>query len=214
VRIIYAFLLIGSMQAINAGLVGPPLITRGATENSSGHLYAYDGSFGAVGDVSTWSFDAGSTTNSNVAGHQITPVILDPTTPGGWTITGIGATQTVSGPGVYTFSFSPVSGSDSVGPNMTFGWYDGSATAANQGTISFDRTSTALGFRDFVSLEFPVLGEAYGTRSDFTGANDGTSWTGGRVYSVQFDPPDVPEPSSWATTLGGALTIIAFRRRR
>src|SRR5208337_3851352 len=107
-----------------------------------------DGSFGAVGDVLTWSFDAGSTAGLPVAGHQITPVILDTTTPGGWTVTGIGATETISGPGVYTFSFSLVSGSNMVGPNMTFGWYDGSATAANPGTISFDRTSTAIGFRD------------------------------------------------------------------
>jgi hypothetical protein len=214
VRIIYAFLLIGSMQAINAGTVGPSLMTREATDTASGYLFAYDGSFGTVGDVSTWSFDAGSTTNSNVAGHQITPVILDRTIPGGWTITGIGATQTVSAPGVYTFSFSPVSGSNLVGPNMTFGWYDGSATAANQGTISFDRTTTAIGFRDFVSPEFPVLSKAYATGSDFTGTNDGTSWTGGRVYSIQFDPPDVPEASSWTTILGGTLTIIAFKRRR
>ncbi len=142
-------------------------------------------------------------------------MILDPTTPGGWTVIGIGATQTVSGSGVYTFSFSLVSGSNMVGPKMTFGWYDGSATATNQGTISFDRTTTAIGFRDFMSPQFPVLGKAYATSSDFTGANDGTSWTGGRIYSVQFDPlSDVPEPSSWAMILGGALTITAFRRRR
>jgi hypothetical protein len=215
VRIVYAFLLIGSMQAITAGIVGNPLIPRGATDTASGYLFAYDGTFGAAGNVLTWSFAAGSTSNSNVAGHQITPMILDPTTPGGWTVTGIGATQTVSGPGVYTFSFSLVSGSDMVGPTTTFGWYDGFARAANPGTISFDRTTTAVGFRDFMSPQFPVLGKAYATSSDFTGANDGTSWTGGRIYSVQFDPPsDAPEPSSWAMILGGALTMIAFRRGR
>jgi hypothetical protein len=219
VRIIYAFLLIGSMQAMIGGTVGDPLITRGATDLASGYLYAYDGSFGSAGEVLTWSFDAGSTSNWNVAGHQITPVLLDPTTAGGWTVTGIGATETVSGPGVYTFSFSLVSGSNLVGPNMTFGWYDGSATAANQGTISFDRTTTAIGFRDFMIPQFPVLGHAYATSSDFTGANDGTSWTGGRIYSVQFDPTSdapasVPEPSSWGMIVGGALTLIAFRRRR
>jgi hypothetical protein len=102
-----------------------------------------------------------------------------------------------------------------VGPTTTFGWYDGFARAANPGTISFDRTTTAVGFRDFMSPQFPVLGKAYATSSDFTGANDGTSWTGGRIYSVQFDPPsDAPEPSSWAMILGGALTMIAFRRGR
>jgi hypothetical protein len=216
VRIIYAFLLIGSMQAITAGTVGDPLITRGTTDTASGYLFAYDGSFGAVGNVLTWSFDAGSNNAAlQVAGHQITPMILNTTTPGGWTVTGIGATQTISGPGVYTFSFSLVSGSNMVGPNLTFGWYDGSATAANQGTISFDRSTTAIGFRDFSSPAFPVLGNSYVTQNDFTGANDGTSWTGGRIYSIQFDPPsDAPEPSSWAMILGGSLTIVAFKRRR
>jgi hypothetical protein len=214
VRIIYAFLLFGSIQAITAGTVGNPLITRSATDTASGYLYAYDGSFGAVGDVLTWSFDAGSSM-SNVAGHKITPVIWNPSAPGGWTITGIGATETISGPGVYTFSFDLVSGTNMVGPNFTFGWYDGSATAPNQGSISFDRATTAIGVRDFGSAGFPLLGNSYVTRSDFTGANDGTSWTGGRVYSVQFDPPtDAPEPSSWAMILAGTLTIIAFRQRR
>ncbi len=215
-RIIYAFLLIGSMQAIIAGTVGDPLITRETTDTATGYMFAYDGSFGAVGNVLTWSFDAASNSPySHVAGHKITPMLLDPTTPGGWTVTGVGATQTVSGPGVYTFSFSLVSGSNMVGPNLTFGWYDGSATAANQGTISFDRATTAIGVRDFMNPQFPVLGNAYATKSDFTGANDGTSWTGGRIYSVQFDPPsDAPEPSSWAMILGGALTIIAFGRHR
>jgi hypothetical protein len=215
VRIIHAFLLIGSMQAIIAGTVGDPVINREATDLATGYMFAYDGSFGTLGHVLTWSFDAGSSNPWNVAGHQITPMLLDPTTPEGWTVMGIGATQIVSGPGVYTFSFSLVSGSNMVSPNMTFGWYDGSATAANTGSISFDRTATAIGFRDFMSPQFPVLGKAYATSSDFTGANDPTGWTGGRVYSVQFDPPsDVPEPSSWAMILGGALTIIAFNRRR
>ncbi len=216
-RIIYAFLLlIGSMQAIIAGTFGDPLITRETTDTASGYLFAYDGSFGAVGHVLTWSFDAGSNNPSlQVAGHQITPIILDPTTPSGWRVTGIGATQTVSGPGVYTFSFSLVSGSNMVAPNLTFGWYDGSASAVNQGTISFDRATTAIGVRDFMNPAFPVLGNAYVTRNDFTGANDGTSWSGGRIYSVEFDPPsDAPEPSSLAMIFGGAFTIIAFRRRR
>ncbi len=215
-RIIYALLLIGSMQAIIAGTVGNPLLTGEATDTASGYLYAYDGTFGAAGNLLTWSFDAGSTNpNWNVTGHSITPVIWNPTAPGGWTITGIGATETISGPGVYTFSFDLVSGSNMVGPNFTFGWYDGSATAPNSGTISFNRATTSVGFRDFGSSGFPLLGNTYVMRSNFTGANDGTSWTGGRVYSVQFDlSSDAPEPSSLAMIVGGALMIIAVRRRR
>jgi hypothetical protein len=179
------------------GTAGDPLIPREATDTTPGHLYAYNGTFGAAGNVLTWSFDAGSTNPNlqNIAGHQITPVILNPTTPGGWTITGIGASRTVSSAGVYTFSFGLVSGSNTVGPNFTFGWYDGSAATSNQGTISFDRATTALGFRDFTNAAFPVVGNAYVTRVNFTGANDGTSWSGGRIYSVQF-----------ATTATGAAT--------
>ena len=107
--------------------------------------------------------------NLPVTGHQITPVLID---PNGWVITGIGATQTVSGPGLYTFNFDLVSGSAAVTPNMTFGWYDGSATSANQGTISFDRAATAVGVRDFTQPIFPTVGESYTTQDDFTGAND------------------------------------------
>ncbi len=215
-RIIYAFFLLGSIQAIIAGDVGYPLITRGATDTAVGYMFAYDGTFGAAGNVLTWSFDSAATSStSQVAGHQITPFLMDPTTAGGWTITGIGATETVSGPGIYTFSFSLVSGSNMVSPNMTFGWYDGSATTANQGTIAFDRTTTSVGFRDFSNPQPPVLGQAYATMADFTGANDGTSWTGGRVYSVEFDPPsETPEPSSWTMILGGFFTVVVLRRRR
>ena len=220
-KFLYVFLLIGSLQGISAGIVGDPVIQREATDNAVGLLYAYDGTFGAAGNVLTWSFYAGSTdTTRDVSGQQITPVILDQSTSGGWTVTGIGATQTILGPGLYTFNFDLVSGSTAVGPTLTFGWYDGSSTASNQGTVSFDRSSTDTGFRDFLSLAFPVVGTAYAGDSDFTGANDGTSWTGGRIYSIQFDsldsdpPSDTPEPSSLlALMFAGAFALIACKTR-
>ncbi len=114
---------------------------------------------------------------------------------------------------MYKFSFSLVAGSNMVGPNMTFGWYDGSATAINPGTISYDRTTTAIGFRDFISPQFPLLGKAYATSSDFTGANDGTSWTGGRIYSVQFAtavgvPADSPYQVKYASNLAAGDSVI------
>ena len=203
-RFVYVFLLIGSLQRISAETVGGPVIPRTSTDTAVGDIYAYDGSFSTAGTVLSWSFYAGSFDPlQNIAGQQITPLILDQSTPGGWTITGIGTTQTVSGSGLYSFNFDLVSGSNLVGPNLTFGWYDGSSTASNQGTVSFDRTTTTIGVRDFVTLAFPVLGTAYTNQSDFTGANDGTSWTGGRVYSIQFDldsdrPADAPDSPQWA----------------
>jgi hypothetical protein len=219
VKFFYVFLLIGSMQGINAGIVGDPVIQREATDNAAGLLYAYDGTFGTAGNVLNWSFYAGATlTTRDISGQQITPVLLDQSTPGGWTVTGIGTTQTISGPGLYTFNFDLVSGSTAVGPTVTFGWYDGSATASNQGTVSFDRATTATGFSDFLSLGLPVLGTAYAVDSDFTGANDGTSWTGGRIYSIQFDslnsdpPSNAPEPSTLAMMFAGAGALICKSR--
>jgi hypothetical protein len=122
---------------------------------------------------------------------------------------------------LYTFNFGQVSGSNIVGPNFTFGWYDGSSTASNPGTISFDRATTDVGVRDFVTLAFPAIGTAYVTQYDFTGANKGSSWTAGRIYSVQFDsfdstdpPSDAPEPSSLAMMFAGTFALIACKNRR
>src|SRR5260370_1751208 len=130
-----------------AGNIDHPTINREITDTFSGYLYAYDGTFGAYGVVDSWAIYAGSNnSNLQVAGHQITPVVMD---PNGWVITGIGATQTVSGPGLYNFSFDLISGSAAVNPSLTFGWFDGSSTTSNQGTISFDRATTSVGVRDF-----------------------------------------------------------------
>jgi len=205
---------------VSAGVIGDPAIERAVTDTFAGYLFAYDGNFGFEGTVTDWSFFAGSFGPTGVAGHQITPVIMDQSNPDGWVITGIGTTRAVDGTGFYAFSFGLVTGSDSAGPNRTFGWYDGSATSQNQGTISFDRADTAIGVRDFWYDGFPTLDKSYITKNDFTGANDPTGWAGGRIYSVQFDPPD-PVPNPEPSTLGmlaGGFTLLAglgnrFRRR-
>ena len=71
---------------------------------------------------------------------------------------------------------------------------------SNQGTISFDRATTAVGVRDFTQPIFPTVGEAYTTLHDFTGANDPLATTVGTVdafipYS-SIRPTTVPEPAS------------------
>ena len=129
---------------------------------------------------------------------------------------GIGTTRTVLAAGFYAFSFDLVSGSDLAGPTRTFGWYDGSATSQNQGTISFDRADTAVGARFLVTDGFPTLDKAYVTKNDFTGANDPFGWAGGRIYSVQFDPPirfRIPSRPRWQCSAGG-FAILAWLRRR
>jgi hypothetical protein len=217
VKVIYAFLLMGSLQGMSAGVIGDPPLLREITDTFSGYLFAYDGNFAIDGTVSNWSFYAGSVyPNLDVAGHQLTPVIMDQTDPGGWTITGIGTTRTVLAAGFYTFSFDLVAGSDITSPNRTFGWYDGSATSQNQGTISFDRATTSIGVRDFLFDGFPVVNQSYVTKNDFTGANDPLGWAGGRVYSVEFAPPDPlasPEPST-LVMLAGGFAILSWLRRR
>ena len=73
-----------------------------------------------------------------------------------------------------------------------------------------------MGVRDFWYDGFPVIDKSYVTKNDFTGANDPIGWAGGRIYSVQFDPPDPvpnPEPSTLAMLAGG-FTILAWLRRR
>ncbi len=211
-KFICTFLLIGSFQAVIAGNIGDPTVVREVTDTFSGYLFAYDGSFGGPGIVDSWSIYAGSNDPSlPVAGHQITPVLMD---LNGWVITGIGATQTVSGPGLYNFNFDLVSGSAAVNSNITFGWFDGSSTSSNQGTISFDRATTDVGVRDFTQPIFPTVGTVYTTKNDFSGANEPNGWSGGRIYSVQFDPPeDIPEPTSLAMLLGGFSLIACLRRR-
>jgi hypothetical protein len=215
-KVICAFLLMGSLQGIAAGVIGDPPVLRETTDTFSGYLFAYDGNFALDGLVTSWSFYAGSASNADVAGHQLTPVIMDQSDPDGWVITGIGATRTVLAAGFYAFSFDLVSGSDMAGPTRTFGWYDGSATSQNQGTISFDRADTSVGVRDFWYDGFPVLNKAYVTKNDFTGANDPFGWAGGRIYSVQFDPPDPvanPEPSTLGMLTGGFAILVWLRRR-
>jgi hypothetical protein len=215
VRIILGFLLIGSLQSLVAGNIGDPTTLREITDTFSGYMYAYDGIFGSYGVVESWWIYAGSQNlvglDLNVTGHQITPVLLD---PNGWVILGIGATQTVSGPGLYNFAFDVAAGSNAVSPGMTFGWFDGSSTSINQGTISFDRAAVSTGYRVFYQAPFPTVGAGYTTQEDFTGPNQPNGWEGGRIYSVQFDPvAELPEPASLATFLGGFALLAALRRR-
>ena len=215
-RVIYAFLLLGSLQGVVAGVIGDPPIQREVTDTFAGYLFAYDGNFGKEGIVTEWSFFAGSNGPIDVAGHEITPVIMDQSGPDGWVITGIGTTRTVTSAGFYAFGFGLVTGSDLAGPTRTFGWYDGSATSQNQGTISFDRADAAIGVRDFWYDSFPALDHPYITKNDFAGANDPNGWAGGRIYSVQFDPPDplpTPEPSTLAMLAGGFSLLVGLGSR-
>ena len=73
-KFVYAFLLIGSIQGIHAGVIGDLLIQRQTTDTAAGFLYAYDGNFGTVGDVLTWSFYAGT---GRTPHHTDNPGLID-----------------------------------------------------------------------------------------------------------------------------------------
>jgi len=217
VKIVCALvLLLGSLHVAKANaIIGAPLVSREITDVFSGYLFAYDAEVTNNFSLQSWSFYAGSgAASSSVTGHELTPVIMDRTDPEDWVITGIGTTRTIFAAGLYSFSFDAVVGSNLIGPNLTFGWYDGSATSQNQGTISFDRATTTIGVRDFTAAQFPLLGMSYHTKNDFTGYNDGTDWAGGRIYSIQFDLEEAPEPSTFGLIAGGLAIVACMRRRR
>jgi len=195
-------------------IIRAPLISREITDTFSGYLFAYNADFTDTTTIANWSFYAGSANGGDVVGHKITPVIMDQTDPDNWVITGVGTTRTVLAAGINSFSFGLMSGINLLGPKLTFGWYDGSATSPNQGTISFDRATTTIGVRDFTVAQFPLLGMGYQTQNNFTGANDGTSWSGGRIYSVAFELEEAPEPSTFGLIAGGLAIVACLRRRR
>lgn len=211
-RVLCSLFLIGTAQLISASTIGNALILRESSDLDVGRLYAFDGDLGS-GSVINWSFYAGNMESLPIAGNLITPVIIDKTN---WSIVGVGTTRTVAGAGVYSFDFGLVSGIDIAGPNLTFGWYNGSSTTATTGSISFDRTGTSEGVRDFAELLFPVVGSAYTPRFDFTGPNNMTDdWLGGRIYSVQFDPdvPGTPEPATWSLMVGACAALTCLKRK-
>lgn len=214
-RIICTLLLMGSLQWMRANtIIGAPLISREITDTFSGYLFAYNADLHDNSTLTNWSFFAGSVNGPDVTGHKITPVIMDQTDPNDWVVTAIGETRTVLAPGINSFSFGLVSGVNMLGPKLTFGWYDGSATSKNSGTISFDRATTLIGVRDFTVPQFPTLNMTYQTLNNFTGPNDGTDWAGGRIYSVQFELEEIPEPTTFALFAGGLAIVACLRRRR
>ena len=210
-RVLCSLLLVGTVQLISASTIGNPLIQRESSDLDVGRLYAYDGDIGS-GSVINWSFYAGNLEGLPIYGNMITPVIIDKTN---WSIVGVGTTRTVTDPGVYSFSFGLVSGIDMAGPNLAFGWYNGSSTTPTSGSISFDRAPTAVGVSDFAELLFPVVGSVYTPRFDFTGGNNMTDdWLGGRIYSIQFDPdPVVPEPATWSMMAGACAALVFLKRK-
>ena len=214
-RIICTLLLMGSLQLMRANtIIGAPLISREITDTFSGYLFAYNADLHENSTLVNWSFFAGSANGGDVVGHKITPVIMDQTDPNDWVVTAIGETRTVLVAGINSFSFGLVTGVNFLGPKLTFGWYDGSSTSQNPGTISFDRATTPIGVRDFTVPQFSTLNMTYHTLNNFTGVNDGTDWAGGRIYSVQFELEEVPEPTTFALFAGGLAIVACLRRRR
>jgi hypothetical protein len=134
--------------------------------------------------------------------------VVDPVT---FQITGIGTTRTNSGAGLQAFGLDLTSGSDAVGPQYTFGWFDGTASplSSDFGNIQFDESGTPPGYLWMGPDQIPVLGNSY--------SNAGSSLPD-RTYSVQFTEVPassaVPEPSSLTLLAGGALALMVLSIRK
>ena len=157
---------------------GDALAPRAMNDNASGSIFvAPDGVFS--GRVEEWSFyDANNTTPD----RQVTPLIVEQTSPTQYRIAGIGTTRTTKEIGEQHYKFDLVTGSDQLGPGRFFAWKDGANGANNQGVIDYNdnggdairwlgggHTSFAVGDAKSVALS---LGRSYSLQ--FTDITDAT----------------------------------------
>ena len=171
------------------------LVEREITDTSSGLLWANNKPFATSGYAGNWSFYAGSRGSSGMIGHTITPVLWTKS-GASWVVSGVGTTRTIQATGINTYAFEPVAGTSAVTTSTYWGWYDGSATNTSLGTISFDRATAQYGTALMSGSHYPGVNQAFTTSYDFSGFNDGTSWSGGRIYSVNFEITQYAPPSN------------------
>jgi hypothetical protein len=187
-----------------ASTIGNPVVSAAEVDMCSGCMFVL-APFSASDSGSTltsWEFYAFNAADSpSVIGNQITPLLFSQTGPD-FTIVGVGATQTITATGDQSYAFGLVSGSDVIGSSSYFGWFDGSLSATNTGTIAF---ASDGGTPSFVRDGTPVVG--------FTDPFAPLS----RTYSVQatdsFVEP-VPEPGTLGLLFGGGALVLLGRVRR
>ena len=145
-----------------------------------------------------WELFAFNLDGPSVIGNNITPLLFS-FDGSDFTLAGIGATQTITATGDQSYAFGLVSGSDTIGSSSYFGWYDGSLSAPNAGTIAFawDGGTPLVSF-----LGTPVVGAT----GSFTLLS--------RTYSVQATDTMGPEPGTLGLLFGGTALLLLGRVRR
>ena len=122
----------GSIGVDKNQSVGNTLVAQPNVDGASGSVFVAE-QFTTTGRVTGWSVYGGVFSGT----RHVTPLILKATVAGRYEITGICKAQEIVKDRPQEFAFDLVSGSDSAGPSYYLGWYDGSATADNQGSIGF-----------------------------------------------------------------------------
>ena len=145
----------------------------------------------------------------------MTPLLFQETSPGVFTVRGIGATRTSNGFGIQAFAFDPVAGSSGqVLSSYVYGFKFGTPdnSAQNIGLIDahFDvNNEPPFWWTWRVSSGGPAVvqnGTIDNAANNFRAV--------GRDYSVQFTVTSVPEPATLVLTLVGGLALVTRRWRR
>ena len=141
-------------------------------------------------------------------GNLITPLLLHDNGGGTFQVVGVGTTRASTGPGIQSYSFGIVSGTDIIAAGDWFGWRDGGTTAGsgNNGTISLSLNSgPGINYSGYPlgDQKALVLGGTY--FSNFAAA---------RTYSVQVITPEPGFYSTMFTLALGLTGLVTVRRLR
>jgi hypothetical protein len=196
--------------AAHGATIGAPLIDRAITDTSEGAIYALNTGFSQSGILNNWAF---YNDNPTQIGFEITPLLLDKV-GGDYVIIGVGTSRTNSATGVQIFDFGLTAGTDTVSPNLLFGWKDGTdANPAQTGVAEFDYVNTtAIGTQQYFGG---------GHSADlFSGSNLGAGRTLGvdvgqldRNYSIQATVSAVPVPAAVYLFGSSLIGLLGMRKK-
>jgi PEP-CTERM motif len=214
---------------------GSTTTTRSNIDTSVGQVVIYTGGFFDSGQrVTTFSLlDDLSSGN-----RLLTPILFEQTSPGLYTVRGVGTGETVPSPNVVqSFDFGLVFGTNvTSNANFTFGFItalvngSGTQTSSSAGAVDLSPTviaGTGVGgvgttndwrFTPSLANITIGLGTTFGAAGNFALNSGSGSFNTDRTYSATLDSVSagVPEPGSFTlAAIGGVLLAgVALRQRR